>query len=155
MRSGPELSARRSEEKLIARQGRGILRTILALLGGSAASWIVMQRFAQDCSAPHIPVVAGIGQMKMPDFIDFLARRDRRGARYGKESKAAVFQDRRAGEFSSPIMIARARRLVKSSASSASNRWFPMRLHNSWSAKSQIPGLIPSMDVTLSQSGRA
>ncbi len=78
---------------LITRESRGVLRAVFVALGRPAKGRIMMQWFAQNVAAPDFPIIAGIGQVEVPDLVDLFARRDGGRSRDSEEAKTAIFQD--------------------------------------------------------------
>ena len=96
METLPEALARRAVGRRSAHAAPGsrhIARESAAVHPGRRA-WVVVQRRSQDLSAPHVPIVAGVYEVLMPDLIDDLARRHWRRRYGGEKTKAPVAVNR-------------------------------------------------------------
>src|SRR5689334_2874354 len=93
--------------RVIRRECIGIAFPELRGFTGVAARRLMMQIGVKHQRAEHVPVVARISQMQMPDLIDDLAWCHAAADTDRKEAELAVFVDRRARFVARPALLAR------------------------------------------------
>lgn len=71
-------------------------------LGGAALGRIVVQSAPEHLAAPDVPVVAGIGQVLVPNLIHVLAWGHRCLRHQRQEAEPSVFLDRLSGVIKRP-----------------------------------------------------
>src|SRR5688572_26932544 len=89
---GPQiLRCALSENPLVASQRLRVLLEKELSLMAATGGWLVMERSPEHRRAEAIPIIAAVGEMKMPGPVDRVRRRDCMSRRRGQEAEALIF----------------------------------------------------------------